>query len=147
MKKQFELIVQFKFVWGLIFTATILLYSVVSMFLGNSSMEFILIWQFVLITMLLTFIHYLTFGEFLFTRLSSKLRLAIHFLLCYITLFISAYLLEWINISKVNSLAIFTLGYVFLYLAISFSLYVYYRITGEQLNNKLAIYKQKKNIN
>ncbi len=147
MKKHIELIVQFKFVWGLIFTAAILLYTIVNMILGNSSMEFIIIWQFVLITILLTFIYYLTFGEFIFTKFSSKSKLVLNFLLCYITLFISAYMLKWISISKPHTLLVFTLAYIFLYLSISFSLYVYYKITGEQLNNKLKIYKQRKNIN
>jgi len=35
MKRFMELIVQFKFVWGLIFSATILLYSVVAMLYGR----------------------------------------------------------------------------------------------------------------
>lgn len=148
MKKYMELIVQFKFVWGLIFTAAILLYSIVNMFLGRNSMEFIVIWQFVLITMILVFIHFLIFGEFIFRTLSSRYKLLLHFLLCYITLLVSAaYVLKWIDLSKIYTLAIFTISYLFIYLAMSFSLYVYYRATGEKLNNRLAIYKEKKNIN
>lgn len=145
MKKYIELIVQFKFVWGLFFTASILLYSLVSMILGYSSMDFILIWQFAGITLILVFIHYLVFGEFISTSLSSKHKITIHFILCYITLLLFSNALAWIRISEIYSVLVFTVGYTLLYLSLSFSLYVYYKVTGEILNDKLAMYKQKKN--
>jgi hypothetical protein len=144
VKKYMELIVQFKFVWGLFFTASILLYSIVSMFIGKTSMDFILIWQFVAITMLLTFIHYLIFGEFINISLSPKFKVLVHFVLCYITMLVSVNILSWIDISSLYSVGIFTVGYVTLYLSLTLSFFIYYKITGEKLNNKLAIYKQKK---
>lgn len=147
MKKYMELIVQFKFVWSLFFTASIIIYTVVSMLLGNSSMEFLVIWQLILITMILTLIHYIVFGEFMLKSLSNNNRILFHFFLCYITMLLSANLLKWIVISNTYSMGIFTLVYILLYLSICWSLHIYYKATGEQLNNKLALYKQKKNIN
>lgn len=147
MKKQFELIVQFKFVWGLIFTATILLYSFISMFQGKKSMEFVLIWQFVAITMILTLIHYLIFGEFIFKSVSTKHKIVFHFGLCYLLMILSSTILNWIDITSLKGIGGFTIFYILLYLSICFSLYMYYKITGEQLNNKLAKYKEQKKSN
>lgn len=147
MKKYFEIIVQFKFVWGLFFTASILLYSVVSIAFGKNSMEFLLIWQFVAITMILTLIHCLIFGEFILKSLSQRNKLAVHFILCFITMLVSSNILGWIDITNFYSLAIFTLGYTLLYVSMSFSFFMYYKITGEKLNNRLAAYKQRKSVN
>ena len=146
MKKFMEFIVQFKFVWGLFFTAAILLYSIFNLFIGNSTMEFIVVWQFVLITMILTLMHYAIFGDFIFKSLALKCKVLIHFPLCYITVFIFADWMNWINVSNINSISIFTLTYVFLYLALMFSFYIYYKTTGEELNNRLTSYKEKRNI-
>lgn len=139
-----ELIVQFKFVWGLIFTAAIVLYTTISMSLGKTSMEFIMVWQFVAVTIILTFIYYLIFGEFIMSTVSTKLKLFTHFSLSYITLFISGLMTNLVDISNLYHYFIFTVGYIFLYLSIIFSFYMYYKATGEELNKKLAVYKQKK---
>lgn len=146
MKKFIEFIVQFKFVWGLFFTAAILLYSIFNMFIGNTTMEFTIVWKFVIITMILTLIHYAIFGEFIFKSLALKYRVLIHFPLYYITVFIFSHLMNWVNVSNINSILIFTLVYVFLYLALVFSFYIYYKTTGEQLNDRLTSYKEKRNI-
>jgi hypothetical protein len=147
MKKYMGLIVQFKFVWGLFFTASILLYTAISMILGNESMEFTLIWKFVTITILLTFIYYLIWGEFILTKASSKHKLIIHFILCYITLLIFTSVLDWMVITNLYHVAIFSAYYTVLYLSIIFSLYMYYKGTGEVLNDRLAIYKARKQEN
>lgn len=144
MKRFMEITVQFKFVWGLMFTAAILLYSIVSMFMGKTSMDFVLIWQFVAITMLLVFIHFLIFGEFILKSLRTKYKIAIHFLSCYATGLISVSILNWVNLSKISTIGIFTGAYTLIYLAMCFSLYMYYKGTGEQLNDRLAAYKQNK---
>ena len=142
LKKQFEFILQFKLIWGLIFAAAILLYTIINMILGKTSMEFVVVWQFVLITMVLVFIHYLIFGEFILHHASTKLKLAVHFALCYATLLISGLAVKLINISKLNHYIIFTVGFVMIYLFITLSLYIYYKATGEELNKKLAVYKK-----
>lgn len=143
MKRFMELIVQFKFVWGLIFSATILLYSVVAMLNGETAMSFILIWQLVGITMVLGVIHFLIYGEFILRSLNTKYKAAIHFISCYIVCLISVGLLKWIDISNIQEILVFTGSYIFLYLLVFLSLYMYYKFTGEQLNDRLAAYKQK----
>lgn len=146
MKRFMELIVQFKFVWGLIFSATILLYSVVAMLNGETAMSFILIWQLVGITMVLGVIHFLIYGEFSLRSLNTKYKAAIHFISCYIVCLISVGLLKWIDISNIQEILVFTGSYIFLYLLVFLSLYMYYKFTGEQLNDRLAAYKQKKSF-
>lgn len=141
-----ELIVQFKFVWGLIFTAAIMLYTTINMILGESAMEYIVVWQFAAVTIFLTFIYYLIFGEYILRNASTMIKVFTHFSLSYTTLLISGLTTNLIDISKLNHYVIFTVGYVILYLSIIFSLYVYYRLTGEELNKRLAVYKQKKGI-
>ncbi len=147
MKKFVEITVQFKFVWGLFFTAALLLYTTISMILGNSSMELIVVWQLVAVTLFLTFYHYLFFGELILTSLGMKLRMIIHLITCYITLLLSFYLFNWIKLSSPSDLSIFTVGYIFLYLSCIFSFYIYYKTTGEELNDRLTAYKEKRNLN
>ena len=147
MKKFLEITVQSKFVWGLFFGSAMLIYTVISMILGNSSMELIVVWQLVAITLLLTFFHYLFFGEFILASLGMKLRVIIHSMICYITLLLSSGLFNWINISRLNHLAIFTGAYIFFYLSCILSFYVYYKATGEELNDRLIAYKEKRNVN
>jgi hypothetical protein len=144
MKRFMELTVQFKFIWAIMFTAAIILYSVVALLQGKTSMDFILIWEFVVITMVISFIHMLIYGEFILTSLSMKVRVIIHFLLCYITSFVWVYILKWIDISKIETVLIFTAAYTAIYISMNFSLYMYYKGTGEQLNDRLAAYKQNK---
>jgi hypothetical protein len=147
MKRFVEITVQFKFVWGLFFTAALLLYTTINMILGNTSMEFIVVWKLVAITLLVTFFHYLFFGELILTSLGMKLRVIIHSVVCYLTLLLSFCLFNWIELSKSSDLIIFTGGYILLYLSCIFSFYVYYKTTGEELNDRLTAYKEKRNIN
>jgi hypothetical protein len=118
-----------------------------SMLLGDKSMSFILIWELVGITLLLTFYHYLIFGELILNSASTKRKVLIHFILSYVTLFVFCMFLKWVSITNLNSILIFTGSYTFLYLSCIFSFYVYYKSTGEELNDKLTAYKEKKNIN
>ncbi len=145
MKRYMTFIVQFKFVWALIFTASIIIYAFISMLFGKTSMDFITVWQFVLLTVTLTLIYYIAFGELILGTLHAKYKIFIHFLLSYITLLIGAHLLEWLDISNIYHLGLFTLGCIILYLSLCFAFFMYYKATGEQLNNKLALYKQQKN--
>jgi hypothetical protein len=147
MRKFVEVTVQFKFVWGLFFTASILLYTAISMALGNSYIEFIVIWQVVAMTLMLTLLHYLIFGELILKSLSTKFKIMIHALLSYIALMLSLNTFNWINIKELSSLAVFTGGYIVIYLACMTSFYIYYKATGEELNNRLTAYKEKKGIN
>lgn len=144
MEKQFKMIVQFKFAWGLIFTATTLLYSIVSLILGETTIEISLIWKFVAMTLLLTLIHFLVYGEYIFKSLSSQKKVIIHFILCYIVLLVFSYLFNWIQVINIQSFGIFTISYSLLYLSISSSLFFYYKITGEKLNNRLKEFKERK---
>ncbi|MBM7871575.1 hypothetical protein JOC70_003075 [Clostridium pascui] len=145
MKKFVEFTVQFKFVWGLFFTAAMLLYTTISMILGAKSMEFVVVWQFVLITLIITFFHYLIFGELILSTTKTKYKVMIHSILCYVTLFIWGKSLNWVSISNIISVMIFTLGYITLYSLCMLSFYIYYKSTGEELNNKLTAYKQNLN--
>lgn len=145
MKKFVEFTVQFKFVWGLFFTAAMLLYTMISMILGAKSMEFVVVWQFVLITLIITFFHYLIFGELILSTTKTKYKVMIHSILCYVTLFIWSAFLNWVSISNIISVMIFTLGYITLYSLCMLSFYIYYKSTGEELNNKLTVYKQNLN--
>ena len=147
MKKFVEITVQFKFVWGLFFSAALLLYTTISMVLGNSSMELIVVWQIVAITLLLTFFHYLFFGELILTSLSIKLRMIIHSILCYLTILLTFCLFSWIKLSELSDLSIFTGAYIFVYLSCILAFYIYYKVAGEELNDRLTANKEKRNVN
>ena len=140
-----ESIVQFKFVWGLMFAAAIMLYTTINMILGKTSMEYIVVWQFAIVTIVLTFIYYLIFGEFILKTISTRLRLFIHFCVSYLVLLISGLATNLIDASKLYHYITFTIGYTAFYLLAIFSFYVYYKVTGEELNKRLELYKQKKN--
>lgn len=146
MKRFMELVVQFKFVWGLIFSATILLYSVVAMVNGDTAMEFALIWKLVGVTLVLGFIHFLIYGEFILGYLNTKYKTVIHFIICYIVCLVSVEFLNWLDISSVKAILVFSVSYIFIYLLVFLSLYMYYKFTGEQLNDRLAVYKQNKKL-
>jgi hypothetical protein len=146
MKRFMELIVQFKFVWGLIFSATILLYSVVAMLYGKTAMDFILIWQLVGITLVLGVIHLLIYGEFILRSLNTKYKAVIHFIACYIVCFVSVDILKWVDILNIKEVLVFSGVYIVIYLSLFLSLYMYYKFTGEQLNDRLAAYKQNKKL-
>lgn len=146
MKRFMELIVQFKFVWGLIFSATILLYSVVAMINGDTAMDFILMWKLVGFTIVLGVIHFIIYGEFILESLSAKYKTVIHFIACYIVCLISVVILNWADISNLWHVLVFSGAYIFIYLTVFLSLYMYYKFTGEQLNDRLAAYKQNKRL-
>lgn len=146
MKKFLEITLQMKFVWGLFFSAAMLIYTVITMILGYTSMKLITVWQLLVITLIITFLHYLIFGELILQSLSERNKILVHFILCYTFLIVSALLLNWINISNINTIVIFTIGYIILYLLCVVSFYIYYKATGEELNKKLTAYKEKRNL-
>lgn len=145
MKKLMELIVQIKLVWGLFFAGIIIVYTVVNMFLGNTSMEFVAVWQIALLSMILVTIHFLIFGEAILTKLSFKHKVLFHFTLCYFILVIFLNVFSWASIKTITSIGIYTISYSLFYLTVMNSFYMYYKATGEELNSKLAIYKEKRN--
>lgn len=147
MKKFIEITVQAKFIWGLFFSSALLIYAVIAMILGKSYIDIITIWQLVVITLVLTGLHYVIFGELILKSVSTWYKVLIHSILCYITLIISAFLIGWVSVSDFNTVVIFTVSYILLYLACILSFYVYYKATGEELNDRLTAYKQKKNLN
>jgi hypothetical protein len=147
MKKFMELTVQMKLVWSIFFAGAMLIYVTVSMIAGNSSMDLITVWQLVGLTLVVTFIHYLFFGEMILTSFNIKYKILIHSILCYVLLLFTAHYFVWIDMYKTNDFIIFTSSYMFLYLACINSFYIYYKSTGEELNKKLTAYKQKKSIN
>jgi len=144
MKKFMELTVQMKLVWSIFFAGAMLIYVIISMIAGNSTMELITVWQLVGLTLIITIIHYLFFGEMILTSLNIKYKILIHSILCYILLLFTSHNFNWINAYKTNDFIIFTLSYVFMYLACILSFYLYYKSTGEELNKKLTAYKQKR---
>lgn len=147
MKKAMEFLFQFKVVWGLFFASTVIIYTIVNMLLGNTSMEFIVIWQLFLLSIILVVIQYLIFGEFILTKLSLKQKFLIHFILCYFTILIFIIAYGWMDYRDFSSLGLYSAVYTLFYLGILNSLRWYNKATGEELNSKLAIYKQKRNIN
>ncbi|WP_017415402.1 DUF3021 family protein [Clostridium tunisiense] len=146
MKKNMELLMQFKFVWGLFYAAAIIIYTIVNMLLGKSSMEFIVVWQLMILTIVLVLIQYLIFGEFTLNNVSMKGKFLIHFILCYVIVLLFLNMFQWINVQNISSLGLYTGGYTLFYLGILNSLHIYYKLTGEELNSKLAVYKQSKNL-
>lgn len=146
LKKFVEITVQFKFIWSLFFAAAMLLYVTGSMIAGNTAMELWVVWQLVALTMLFTLYHYLFFGELILNSLGLKFKVLIHSILCYITLLLFCDLFNWIDLLNLKYFLIFTGSYLFLYLSCVFSFYIYYKATGEELNQRLTSYKQNRNI-
>ena len=147
MKKIMEFLFQFKMVWGLFFASTVIIYTIVNMLLGNTSMELVVIWQLFLLSIVLVVIQYIIFGEFMLTKLSLKQKFLIHFTLCYFTILTFIITYGWMDYRNFSSLRLYSAVYALFYLAILNSLRWYNKATGEELNSKLAIYKQKRNIN
>lgn len=147
MKKAIELLLQFKFVWGLFYAAAIVIYTIVNMLLGKSSMEFVVVWQLFILTVALVFVQYLIFGEFVLNHISMRRKFFIHFFLCYILILTFMVLCNWLSFHNLSSIGIYTGVYLFFYLGCLNSLHWYYKITGEELNSKLAVYKERKNTN
>jgi len=147
MKKLMELIVQIKLVWGLFFAGIIMVYTIINTILGNTSMEFIVVWQIVLLSVILVTIHFLIFGEVILVKISQKQKILLHFTLCYFILIIFMNGFDWLVIKSISSIGLYTLAYSLFYLITMNSFYMYYKATGEELNSKLAIYKEKRNVN
>lgn len=146
MKRFLEITVQMKFVWGLFFSAAILMYTVIGMVMGMESISFIAVWEITGSTLVLVFLHYLIFGEFILQNLSTKFKVLLHFLLSYIVVIVSSVILNMMVITDPYHVSIFTVGYILFYLLAVFSFYVYFKATGEELNARLTEYKEKKNI-
>ena len=92
-------------------------------------------------------IHFLIFGEVILVKISQKQKILLHFTLCYFILIIFLNVYDWIVIKSISSIGLYTIAYSLFYLATMNSFYTYYKATGEELNSKLAIYKEKRNVN
>lgn len=146
MKRFMELVTQIKFVWGLFFTSGIIVYTIIAAILGEGSMAFTDIWLLGALTFFLSFVYVLIFGEMLLASISIKGKMAALFVVNYAVFLVFCGRVGLTDVTSLQSIGTFTIGYTILFFLITFAVYNYYLFTGEELNDKLTAYKQRRNM-
>lgn len=144
MKELFVFSTDFKCLTGLYFGAEIILYVLFGPIWGVNSISFALVWQMLLLSLIIAIFQYVFYVWDLFGNLSRFKRSLIYYFTLIVvgTIFINVF--DWFDLSSVKniviSLSIFTVAFV----SICFVYNLYYKVTGEEYNEKLKLYKNLK---
>lgn len=144
MKELFKFSDDFQCLTGLYFSAEVILYILLAPIWGLSSISFALIWQMLLISVIITIIHYVFYVWDLFESL-YKLKKAISYYIILVILgAIFTKLFNWFDLTNIKSLGIALGIFTITFLITYWSFDMYYKVTGEEYNEKLKLYKETK---
>lgn len=134
----------FKCLTGLYFGAEVLLYAMFAPIWGINSISFGLVWQMLLLSLIIAIFQYVFYVWDLFGNLSRFKKSTI----CYFTLMIVGTgfinIFNWFNLNNFKNIAIVLVAYTIIFVIMCWVYNLYYKVTGEEYNEKLKLYKSSK---
>lgn len=131
----------------LFFSGEVIVYTCVAPFIGQYSISLSLIWQMAVISIIMTILQYVIYTFDFMCKVPRIIKVSIHYLLLVGIGYLFASLFKWFDLSNVKyvlvALAIFTVSFV----ATVGSIGLYTKLTGEEFNEKLKVYKELKSRN
>lgn len=128
----------------LFFSGEVLIYSCIAPFIGQNSISLSLIWQMAVISIIMTIFQYGIYTSKLMAKIPQVLKVIIHYFLLLGIGYFFASAFQWFDLFNIKyvfiAVGIFTLCFV----STTGSIVLYTKLTGEQFNEKLKVYKELK---
>lgn len=135
---------EFKIVGTMFFAAEVIIYALIAPFIGKNSLSTSLIWQMFIIAIILTFTQYSIYSSRTLEKISTWIKMLIHYITLLILGFICTIIFSWFDIKNIKNMIIAVLILTACFIIFSISIYLYYRFTGEEFNKRLKLYKSNK---
>jgi Protein of unknown function (DUF3021) len=142
MKTFYNIAYEMKALMALFFMSIILTYGMVCIAMGNNTMPLELIWEFVLLSVLISAIQFLLYDDNFLNDIPTRIKVPVHYIIILLILIIFINYFNWIELWGI-SFSIFIMIYTFYFIAVTLNFYFYKKITGERFNDKLIKYKEK----
>lgn len=143
MKKFMYEIMQIKIGACISFTATILVYMVVTFCLGLREISYLTIVSLLVCCLIASLVQYFAFTQIVFKKLTYTLRLLVFFAIFFPVLIVLANVFDWVptgvqNGSWIVFLLIFFVAFIFFVIGFE----IYFRIAGKKYDGILGQYKK-----
>lgn len=141
MHKFLEALIQFKTWWCLSFTGCILIYTVCSLFLGQRTMEFVMVFELIGLSAGATLLQFVCFSGRVIKKMRYSLRMVIFAVPMLGLVSLCAVVFHWFPISDGIAWMIFTIAYLLGFLGLTLGFEIYFRITGKKYDGLLGQYQ------
>ena len=142
MKKFLKGAILWKSMSCYIFTATIIVLTIIGMFFDVSTIEVSKILSILLVSAILPLIQLIAFSECVFKKLKYSIRSIIFIIPCGALLTGSALIFDWFPIKYASSWIIFSLIFILVFIGITIAFEIYFRVTGQKYEGALIKYKK-----
>ena len=143
-KQLIKFTTNFKEFASLIFSFEILMYMIIGYFIGCDTISFLIIWEMILLSIILTIFQYIFYISDLFAKFPKGITVFLHYLASLVVVLLTSKIFAWYNLNTIKSLAIAILIFTLAFICMVFSIELYNKSTGEIYNEKLQIYKNSK---
>lgn len=144
MKKFIEGVMEWKTPAIFMFAGSVVLYSVVSLFLGKAEISIAIIASLLILSAVGSFLQFLTFGERIIRHMRYSLRLMLFGILFLALITSIAFVFDWVP--KDNSGAWWSFAVIFLivFIGMTVGFEIYFRVMGKKYDGLLGQYRKQK---
>lgn len=143
MKRAIELIVVIKNFAAMAFTGFLMLRVVSGWFLGQSSLPFSSIWQYLLVSLACGVLYFVFLTDGVIKKMGTFKRYLLFALLFYLVVLAFAFGFHWFPFT-LAWWGIFSLAFILVMGILAAVFEAYFRITGKRYSEVLAAYKSKR---
>lgn len=134
-----------KIVAAMFFTSEVIIYILIAPFIGKDSIPVILIWQMILLAILLTLLQYAIYWSKFLENVKTPMKIIMHYISILIFGGIFTVIFNWFDITNIKNLIIAVSVLTVTFVLFVTSVGLYYKFNGDEFNEKLNLYKSKKN--
>lgn len=128
----------------LFFSAEVIIYACIAPFIGLNALSLSLIWQMAAISIIMTILQYVIYTFEFMAKVSRGIKVSIHYLLLVGIGYLFASLFKWFDLSNIRYVAIALIIFTVSFVMTAGSIGLYSKLTGEEFNEKLKVYKELK---
>lgn len=144
MREKLKFLYELKALTAMFFMGEVFIYGFISYLNGINYINTLTLCQLLLLAFIIVIFQYFLFTYDKVTKISVYIRTIIHYISMLCIFIISSNIFKLFNLSNreyiIKSIFVFTIMYIWIFTAMG----IYYKITGERLNQKLNNYKNKK---
>ena len=145
MKKFIESILEWKTTAALLFSGTIILYTVIMLILGERTISAVTIASLIIICSVGTFLQLIAFSDHVIKNMRYTFRMIIFVIPFFVLLAANAYFLDWFPSGTVNWLTL-TIIFLVVFIVMTIALEIYFRYTGKKYDGLLGQYRRQREL-
>ena len=146
MKKFFEGVMEWKTAAALMFSGSVILYSIVMALLGQHEISIMIITSLLIVSSIGTFLQQLAFGDRMIKKMRYTMRCVVFILPFFVLLTLNALAFRWFPLEQSGAWLLFTIIFLVVFVIMTAGFEIYYRITGKKYDGLLGQYRQSKGM-